>query len=63
MAPIRDSLAKGDYRVRSVFSKVNIGYADETDIRAIDPELRSFVNINTKEDLCKFMCNLQHSLR
>lgn len=63
MAPIRDSLAKGDYRVRSVFSKVNIGYADETDIRAIDPELRSFVNINTKEDLCKFMCNLQNSLR
>ncbi len=51
MAPIKDSLAKGDYRVRSIFSQANVGYADESDIRAIDPELRSFVNINTKDDL------------
>ncbi len=49
--PIKQNLARGDYRVRSVFSKVNVGYADESDLRIIDPQLRSFVNINTREDL------------
>jgi molybdopterin-guanine dinucleotide biosynthesis protein A len=61
MAPIRDSLARGDYRVRSIFSKVNIGYADEADVRAIDPKLQSFVNINTKEDLYEVTCNVRYS--
>lgn len=50
-APIRECLVRGDYRVSSLFAHVKVGYADETEIRTIDPELRSFTNINTREDL------------
>lgn len=44
-------LAAGDYRVRGFFQDVNTGYASEKDIRKIDPELRSFTNINTRSQL------------
>ncbi len=50
ITPIKNCLAKGDYSVRSIFSQVNVGFAHESKIRAIDPKLRSFVNINTKDD-------------
>ncbi|MGE5483736.1 MAG: formate dehydrogenase accessory sulfurtransferase FdhD [Ignavibacteriales bacterium] len=51
LIPIRDCLERGDYRVRGIFPEINMGYADETGIRAIDPDLESFTNIDTREDL------------
>lgn len=55
MPAIRESLDRGDYRVRSVFPHINVGYADESSIRAIDPCLESFVNIDTREDLWRLV--------
>lgn len=51
MPAIRECLGRGDYRVRSVFPHVDVGYADESSIRGIDPSLESFINIDTREDL------------
>lgn len=61
MGPIKDSLLTRNYHVRSIFSKVNVGYANEDDIRKIDPELRSFMNINTEEDL-KALLNIKNTV-
>lgn len=48
---IENRLGANDLRVRGFFEDVNTVYADEKELRARDPGLTSFVNINTKEDL------------
>ncbi len=50
---IETRLQVGDMRVRGFFQDVNVGYAEEDLLRRIDPDLRSFTNINTREDLQK----------
>ena len=43
-------LAAGARRVISFMPDVRTRYVDEAELRAIDPELRSFVNVNTPEE-------------
>ena len=43
-------LAAGARRVISFMPDVRTCYVDEAALRAIDPELRSFVNVNTPEE-------------
>lgn len=51
--PIEKQLARGERRIRSVFEGRKTLYIDEADLVAHDPELASFVNINTPGDLEK----------
>ena len=39
------------HKIQSFFNKVTVKTISETVIRSIDPELLSFFNINTPEDL------------
>ena len=48
---IEERLAQGGRRIRSVFDSCRTRYVDETELRPLDPELASFYNINTPEDL------------
>ena len=48
---IEKRLASGDLRVRGFFEDVKTVYVEEGLLRAVDPNLASFVNINTREDL------------
>ncbi len=50
---IERRLREGDLRVRGFFEDVNTVYAEERFLREADPDLSSFVNINTREDLEK----------
>jgi molybdopterin-guanine dinucleotide biosynthesis protein A len=50
---IEKRLDAGDLRVRGFFEDVNTVYAAESELRAVDPDLASFININTAEDLEK----------
>ena len=43
-------LAEGRYKIQSLFRKKSTRKVPEDEIRRIDPELRSFFNINTPED-------------
>lgn len=52
-APIRDSLNRNELRISSVFDKLRVRLVGEAAIRAIDPELRSFTNLNTPEELAR----------
>ncbi len=45
------SLAENQLRVISFFNKVRVLGIDEAELRAVDPTLRAFTNVNTPEEL------------
>jgi molybdopterin-guanine dinucleotide biosynthesis protein A len=47
---MEDSIRKGMRGLREFLKKIEVLYISEDEVRAIDPEGRSFVNINTVED-------------
>ena len=47
---IEANIAQGRRAPRSLLTTAPIHYIGETQLRAIDPQLRSFININTPED-------------
>ena len=49
--PISHRLRKGDFRIRSFFKKARVRHVPEAQLRRCDPDLRSFYNINTPDDL------------
>ena len=50
---IEDQLSRGDLKISNFFSRVKVKEIPEADLRAVDPELISFFNINTQEDLAR----------
>ena len=48
---IAERLAAGDRRIIGFYDRVNVTVVDEEELREVDPELRSFFNINTLDDL------------
>jgi len=50
---IEDVLASGRRSIRDILDKMPMRYIEEDDLRHYDPELRSFVNVNTPDDLAR----------
>jgi molybdopterin-guanine dinucleotide biosynthesis protein A len=48
---IRDALARDERRMISFLDRVRTRRVNEGELRRLDPELRSFFNVNTPEDL------------
>lgn len=46
-----NSIEKGDKIILAPLSKLNVNYVKIDDIKNIDPDLRTFMNVNTPEDL------------
>ena len=51
IGPIGDKLATDNLKVAGFFRDVSVRYFSEDELRAIDPNLLSFFNINTQQDL------------
>ncbi|KAA3648360.1 MAG: molybdenum cofactor guanylyltransferase [Chloroflexi bacterium] len=51
LKPIEGAIKSGQRRVISFFDEVDIRFVDQPEIESIDPQGRSFFNINTPEDL------------
>ena len=47
---IEDSIKKGRRSLRELLKRINVLYIKEEEVRSIDTEGKSFVNINTMED-------------
>jgi molybdopterin-guanine dinucleotide biosynthesis protein A len=47
---IEDSIKKGRKSLRELLKRINVQYIKEEEVRSIDTEGKSFVNINTIED-------------
>ena len=54
--PIRESVDAHQLKISSFFSDVRVRLVPEEEIRESDPELLSFFNINTQEDLDTAIC-------
>lgn len=50
---IEAALAAGRKRVIAFFDRVRVRYVGEAELRAWDPDLRSFLNVNRPEDLAE----------
>ncbi|MBU0744174.1 MAG: molybdenum cofactor guanylyltransferase [Gammaproteobacteria bacterium] len=49
--------SKGKKSVTAVSENTKAKVISETEVRKIDPDLKSFININTEEDLATFSCH------
>lgn len=47
---IETNIAQGKRDPRSLLTSAPVQYIDETQLRAVDPQLRSFINVNTPEE-------------
>jgi molybdenum cofactor guanylyltransferase len=48
---IEDQVTKGDMKISKLYSRIKVKKIAEESLRQIDPDLISFFNINTQEDL------------
>jgi molybdopterin-guanine dinucleotide biosynthesis protein A len=53
LGAIRATLAAGERRMIAFLDRVRTARIEEAELRSIDPELRSFFNTNTPEDLAR----------
>lgn len=53
VGPIRERLESGQLKITNFLGAVNVCYMREAEVRAFDPDLRSFINTNTEEDLAR----------
>jgi molybdopterin-guanine dinucleotide biosynthesis protein A len=51
LSAMEAALARGEMRVISFFGDVAVRVVGEPELRPVDPELRSFTNLNTPEDV------------
>jgi molybdopterin-guanine dinucleotide biosynthesis protein A len=45
--------AAGEHRLTLIAERLNVRPVDERELRAFDPDLRSFLNVNTAEDYAR----------
>ena len=50
LAALRVSVASGNKSFRGALEKLNVRYVSETELRASDPQLRSFFDLDTPQD-------------
>ena len=50
LPPVQRLLARGNLAIVDFFPEVQVCYVDEPQLRALDPDLYSFLNINTPAD-------------
>ncbi|MFH1350619.1 MAG: molybdenum cofactor guanylyltransferase [Pseudomonadota bacterium] len=59
LLPIKKLIDAGEYQVIKLFERVRMRYLVEDEIRAMDPHLRSFFNVNRPEELVK-ACHIKN---
>ena len=52
--PLKDLIDSGHMKITRLFEKVKTRKVEEEELKQIDPGFKSFININTKEDLLNF---------
>lgn len=51
LAPMEERLRRGELKIAPAFDHLRVNYLPETEVQRFDPELASFFNVNTEEDL------------
>lgn len=50
-APIRAQIERGNLRISAFYDQVTVQFVEEDQVRRLDPDLQSFVNLNTPDEL------------
>ncbi|MCX9083160.1 MAG: hypothetical protein OIN83_13310 [Candidatus Methanoperedens sp.] len=48
------AIRNGNKKILALMHRMNVNYVEIEEIRKIDPDLKTFININTLEDLDQF---------
>ena len=56
LKPILRHIEKGDLKIQSFFEEVRVKHIRQSEIERFDPKLRTFFNINYREDYQKLKC-------
>lgn len=51
LSPIKRQIEEGQLRVRELYPRIKCRFVDDDELKQIDPELKSFTNINTPEEM------------
>ncbi len=51
LTPIHDRLERDELKIARFFDDVRVRFIEESDVRRFDPDLLSFFNVNTQDDL------------
>ncbi len=49
--PMSQSLDRNDLKIVNFFQQVRVRYIEEMEIRQLDPDMRSVINVNTAEEM------------
>jgi molybdopterin-guanine dinucleotide biosynthesis protein A len=60
---IQRQLARGELKIARFFDRVRVRQVPEDEVRRFDPDLRSFFNINTPEDLAQALALVREGTR
>ncbi len=52
---IEEAISLKKFNIRSFFEKVSVRYIQKEEILELDPEMKSFININSPEDLRRYL--------
>lgn len=55
LGTVENFIQMGKYKLRDIFSELQVDYVSEEEIRRVDPELESFLNVNTPADYEKVL--------
>ena len=53
LGSIHDALVRDDLKIQRLFGRISVHFVAEAHLRAFDPDLRSFVNVNTPDELAR----------
>jgi molybdopterin-guanine dinucleotide biosynthesis protein A len=51
LEPIQAQLMEGELKISGFYEQLRVHYVGEAVLRQFDPDLRSFMNVNTPDDL------------
>ncbi len=60
LEPIADLLNQGDLRIYDFFDRVHVRYVERAEVTVFDPDLLSFFNVNTPEQLQQALAVIRH---
>lgn len=53
MGAMREALDRDELKIQRVFARLDVRYVDEARLTTFDPTLRSFMNVNTPDELAR----------
>ncbi len=61
LGPMREQIEQDRLKIVGFFGQVRVRFVEEAEVKRFDPDLRSFVNVNTPEELAEIQRQMAES--